>query len=503
MKLTGILNQSLGGIYTFRGYASHDEIVGLSYRHDGYQRIEDSRHLEEIAEFILKGTNSFSPEIVLAYTLKYDYQKNGKAPEVNPLTDIISGVGFKSNVDQISVKAKASSSLEKGQLCTMTIPDKSYTPPNTRPFRRVDGNHRLMAIEKVMIDGQSLGLYVIPFCIIFFMDDDSLKSEKVIFHNINSKAVPIKSEELLKGILSTEQGILTFSDAELANDFGLEYALARKICHNRSLLISKLQGIEWIGEINVLSVLIDLILHVQLETKMPTMEEAFCEALSRTLDRRVRSGEGFKLPSGLLYLLTHLYYQSETQESPEIKKTILSLLAWSEKYDITALQVHDTKNCRANAKCIWDVFNQYIVSSSHTIFMSRCFASEYDENERAIQRAIDRVNSDKCVKIKLDRVDRHEEGVTGDIFTRIKRSITSCGLVIADLSSGRSNIPHEIGIAMGQHKDLLIIHRGSNEEAESHTPSNIKMFEQIRFDNNDYARLEIEIYNKLLAYYKL
>lgn len=100
------------------------------------------------------------------------------------------------------------------------------------------------------------------------------------------------------------------------------------------------------------------------------------------------------------------------------------------------------------------------------------------------------------------RVDEHHEGTTGQISDRIFRDIESAGLVIADLSSGKLNVPHEIGYAMGLKKDLILVHNGTSEEAEKHIPSNIRMFEQIRF-NGDYQTLQNEIKRRLIDYYKL
>ena len=97
---------------------------------------------------------------------------------------------------------------------------------------------------------------------------------------------------------------------------------------------------------------------------------------------------------------------------------------------------------------------------------------------------------------------KHHEGTTGQISDRIFRDIESAGLVIADLSSGKLNVPHEIGYAMGLKKDLILVHNGTSEEAEKHIPSNIRMFEQIRF-NGDYQTLQNEIKRRLIDYYKL
>lgn len=71
--------------------------------------------------------------------------------------------------------------------------------------------------------------YLIPFCIIVFPDNVSMKDEKIIFHNINSKAVPIRSERLLEGIIVDSKDELSFSDKELDDSFGHEYLLARKV----------------------------------------------------------------------------------------------------------------------------------------------------------------------------------------------------------------------------------------------------------------------------------
>lgn len=176
------------------------------------------------------------------------------------------------------------------------------------------------------------------------------------------------------------------------------------------------------------------------------------------------------------------------------------LLTWSEKYQITDAQIDTEQNAASNAECIEAIFNRYVRSTEQTIFMSRCFSAEYNETENAIRRAINEINNEKKTGIMLIRVDEHHEGTTGQISDRIFRDIESAGLVIADLSSGKLNVPHEIGYAMGLKKDLILVHNGTSEEAEKHIPSNIRMFEQIRF-NGDYQTLQNEIKRRLIDYY--
>ena len=504
IQLSGIFSESLGGTCTIRGYAKYNEIVELSYPHPGYQRQPEDDHVDQISSFITSGSNSFSPEVVLAYTAKYDYYAPGASSEVDALSDIRSGKGFSSNVDGIIFKKERA--VGNGYLYTLSIPEKKYDDIKEKPFRRVDGNHRLLAIEKLVASGQMRSNYLIPFCIIVFSSNVSLKDEKVIFHNINSKAIPIRSEVLLEGIVVDSHDELAFSDKELDERFGHEYLLARNVLHSKPLAIRKLKMIPWVSQDLILT-LIDMIGIIQKRygfIRSIEQEEAFGNALSNALSNAKQGEDGkLQISSGLLFLLLVLYYSIEiSAPSVETIQYKDRLLAWANKYQITDAQIDIEPNAVSNAECIEAIFKKYIQSTDQTIFMSRCFSSDYNETENAIRRAIKEINEEKHTGILLTRVDEHHEGATGQISDRVFRDIENAGLVIADLSSGKLNIPHEIGYAMGLKKDLILVHNGSDEEADMHIPSNIRMFEQIRF-NGDYQTLQAEIKKRLIDYYKL
>ncbi len=348
---------------------------------------------------------------------------------------------------------------------------------------------------------------MIPFCIILFAEGTPLKDEKIIFHNINSKAIPIKSEQLLKSVLIETNPNVTFSDEELTANFGVEFLVVRNLIKERPLLVRKLHSIRWIQP-NLMTVLVDLVNYVGVEDPIQSNEqkEAFYTCIAKALDHAEIVGTNeLAIPSGLLFLLASLYYKVELEYlDPEHKAEQYknNLLQWAKRYSITEVQNDFVENAAVNANCIRTIFDKYLTSADQTIFLSRCFSNEYDENEHAVRRVIEHINAEKNSALKLIRVDQHTEGATGQISDHIFRDIESAGLVIADLSSGRSNIPHEIGYAMGLKKDLIIIHNGTSEQAEAHTPSNIKMFEQIRFNGN-YHQMETELKTKLIDYYKL
>ena len=501
ITLTGIFSESFGGTCTIRGYAKYTDIVNSSFPHPDYQRPEDPKHIDDISKFILSGSNSFSPEVVLAYTAEYDYYAQGAKSEVNAIEDIRIGKGFTSNKNGVSFKKQKA--VENGYVYEIKVPDNK----DVKPFRRIDGNHRLKAFEKLDADGQAKTSYLIPFCLVLFAEGTPLKDEKIIFHNINSKAIPIKSEQLLKSVIVQSNSDVDFSDDELRDSFGFEYLLARRFLTSKPLLVRKLKSVNWIKD-ELMTVLVELISFVGKQAKIETEEEieAFFNSISKTIEHAiVLGGTELSIASGLFFLLTQLYYDTELNYlDPEhsAEKYKNNLLRWAQKYQITNAQNDTVGNAASNAKCIKEIFEKYKLACEQTIFMSRCFGSEYDETEFAIRRVIDALNDEKHSLLKLTRVDQHNEGATAQISDRVFRDIEKSGLVIADLSSGKLNIPHEIGYAMGLKKDLIIIHNGTSEEAEKHTPSNIKMFEQIRF-NGDYQKLERELKARLIDYYKL
>ena len=86
MKLVGTILQGIGGFTTIRGFASMEEIVRVS-KAEEFQRILIPNHVKEIQDFYQKATALYFPEIVLAYTLSYNYAKGSSG--TNPMRDIL------------------------------------------------------------------------------------------------------------------------------------------------------------------------------------------------------------------------------------------------------------------------------------------------------------------------------------------------------------------------------------------------------------------------------
>ena len=107
-----------------------------------------------------------------------------------------------------------------------------------KPFHRIDGNHRLDAAEKS--SSNKVERMVVPFCILlgtdYYEGREKIDSEetknfdkavKVFFYNINTKTIPLTSEENLRVLIDDE---INFPEEELIGIFGGKQAiLTRKL----------------------------------------------------------------------------------------------------------------------------------------------------------------------------------------------------------------------------------------------------------------------------------
>lgn len=82
-------------------------------------------------------------------------------------------------------------------------------PCGGREFLRIDGNHRLSAVNEF----SSYAHKRIPYCLLLFRNEiETNKFCRALFYNINTKQIPLKTEQNLKVIIESEQ---TFDDETL------------------------------------------------------------------------------------------------------------------------------------------------------------------------------------------------------------------------------------------------------------------------------------------------
>lgn len=254
MVLRGILERSLSSQLCIRGFAPIKALARVSKADYKYQRNPIYLQEKEISTFLDEEEYLFFPEVILSYQIKYDTTLKGADKNLTPIQKIETENKFVSNVDKSQFKVKIQKYNDQPdirnnselRIVDFILDDEilaTQIKNKNQPLHRVDGNHRLKAAESAT--SEKVNNMVVPFCIILsdciireqINEDGSIskievsqseKFEKAIFHNINTKTIPLTSEENLRVILDDKKN---FPDNELRSKhtFGWEYLATRKV----------------------------------------------------------------------------------------------------------------------------------------------------------------------------------------------------------------------------------------------------------------------------------
>lgn len=536
MILSGILHTSLGGFTVIRGVAPLGELARCSRFDPAYQRNLIETHRSEIEQFLADRQFLFFPEVVLSAALAYDYAKaRGRAREVQALADLHAGKAFKSNVDGLAVRV-VKTKLPKGlevvggsaapTLAYLEIPEEQLGRDDGLRLFRIDGNHRLSAARDLRPGDAAWGLET-PFCLVLHQDPtEKQRFEKVVFHNINAKQIPLTSEENLRLILQTGEGAL-FSDEDLLKrpSFGPAYWLARHLLpefnavflsgltkhfENRHTLAlglaqflmakqavaSEADAARLQGEVGrIRQALIAVNAHYAEPTRA-SLREAGCHGVLTAFVHFALKNEGRQLAAFARWIETNRI----DRLSPATTTRGLGY-----HYHLGRTQAVD-------AASLVDVFESVLTARQRQIFISMAFRQETQETFETIKKTVRQINDKHQLDIRLReiRIDQFNKGHSYTIDDEILKVIEGCGLLIADLTFGNRNVYHEIGYLMGlnrgkgqaQENFILIADKKTRgDELESDIGFNLKSWQQLRFDST--RQLEEGLTESIETFYGL
>ena len=477
----GVFAESLGGFFTVRGYAKLSELAQWSQADAAYQRELKPKHQQEISDFYQRGDYLFFPEIVLSLALRADYDKEDK-PREAPMRLIRQGEKFRSNLNGVEVastRTRSSSDLARVNITLRTEGEK--------PLKRIDGNHRLAAFEAIAADPANDRLA--PFCIILFAQNDAPRNEKALFFNINSKALPLTSEEVYKGIIDNAAD---FPDDVLERDFGQEFVLCRQLLpqldfrylnhlkelfgqstHNadcrRSVFIEALQAHRKLNDGQLLPSADDLFSAVR------TVNNFYADFRLQTTTS-----------AGLFAAFLHL-----ALNTGNLPKLFQNWVLKNHLYELQAINPVD----------LIRIFEKIAQSKRHQIFVSMQFSTDTQPNFDAIKAVVDDVNAAYRLNIRLReiRIDQFDTGFSYEINGEILQLIEECGLLIADLTLGNKNVYHEIGFLMGLNQgkklpqeNFILLHNDSIGTAKDDIAFNLANIKQIRVKDTNGLRQDIK-----------
>lgn len=515
MIFRGLMDRSLGGFLCIRGYAPLGDIARVSHADMAYQRDLMREHSETVMRFLRHKQDLFFPEIVLSCVLDYRYEKGARS-DVRPLEDVLAGKPFRSNVNGIRIAVKPLKYKTAGdvratvasQLATLNVPDDLLPNASTNDFTRkelesrpktplfrIDGNHRLNAADMK----QEFRDVLAPFCIILFgTGAEDKRTSKTIFHNINSKHIPLTREEIYKIVLDDSD---LFLDATLKDSpsFGNHMLLARRTLPQLdSAAVPSLKGL--LGEKRTMLVdLFQLLIAKKLlrttAATAPTLEASL--ATVHTLyqqDSELTANRNPGLFQGFMY-----YALTDATD-----RRLGPFTQWVKGNHLAAMKTTD-------AHALIEIFDRVHTAKARTVFVSMQFGDDTDDTFESIKQSIEAVNTDLQPKIKIKplRIDQLNKGHSYTITDAILTAIEDSGLLIADLTHANPNVYHEIGYMMGlnrgkglkQENFILIANAKAKGNLDKSVGFNLRGVSQIRF--NSFAALMKELTKRIKKYYGL
>lgn len=524
MRFDGIIDTSLKGFICVRGYATVRDICKISKADPSYQRDLIPERKEMLEKFWNDADYLFFPEIILGGYFDDEYigLKDVKNATTESLPVCLNeGKKFKGKFGDFSietfVESNYKSDISNGVYVVRvtrakielseTILKKSLLKKTYRKLTRIDGNHRLSIFdlpedferldktikEKVQIKFEELlrqhGNKLVPYCIILFDTKERFESaSRVVFHNINTKQVPLKMEENLKVIIQSED---TFDNNTLKESpaFGWNYYLTRKLTN--SLDFTYFPNIQKFIEKEKYTFFIELFEYFYVNSTIKYEDETV-DIIKRELVNIECALKDMSLINdkcNIAMIAALSYYKLTDVNKYE------AFCKWIQKNEINSIS--DIK-----ISSIINVFDKIYDNRPKKAFMSMWFNDQTKDTYEKVKKVKEILKKDFNITLDVIRVDDNEEGYSEVISQRIYDGLNQCDLLIADVSYNNKNVHHEIGYAQGLGKKVLMIyHNREGEKPENNIGSNISMHEQLRF--NTYTDLERELLNKLKDFFDI
>ena len=522
MIIRGILDRSLSSQLCIRGFAPIKEIERISKPDYSYQRNPLYTQEKTISKFLDEEEFLFFPEVILSFKVKSDFTKLKNRSPFSPLQELEETGKFKSNVDNTLLKIKEVKypnlqdirGRENIKIIELNLDDIELIEAiknKQHPFNRIDGNHRLKAAG--YSTSGKVERMVIPFCIILteelyteeYKNDkmqkvkqyNSEKFERVVFHNINTKTIPLTDEENLKVILDDE---VNFSDDFIKEKFGWPYYAIRHVFKELPADIKNVYpylGKVFLEQPRTIS---KEIVYLLVENKKINRSQKNIKRINDALQKvnqifsnyeRLRKVKGIGIVVAAIYL-------SVIQEND-----ISLFINWIFKNHIDEID-------NLSPKSLINIYKKIRASKEKQIFVSMQFDDETKSHYEAIEKAVREINEEFHLDIKLReiRIDKFSVGHSYKIDDEILRLIEESGLLIADLTKKNINVYQELGFLMGlnqgrglKQENFILIKKIDKKSKESDIGFNIRPFQQLRF-KSDLELLKL-LKSSIIQYYEL
>lgn len=381
------------------------------------------------------------------------------------MQNVPEGKPYKSNVDNTQIRFKTvdykqSQDIKGGnnvlvaELIFDDVELAKLIQDEKQPLSRIDGNHRLLAAESSM--SPKVERMNAPFCIILGQEfygsekNDKInefdKATKVFFHNINTKTIPLTSEENLRVLIDDPE---CFPDSELEEILGQEGLLTRQLKERYNY--KDFTGIQHIIGANHRTCYMEIFRILEEPNKNV---ENVLDALKH-IDRIYDSNDKLKANSsfGLLYGFLYYWIQGEKGKFTMFKNWILTN------------NLFETEE--VSAENFIKIFDK-IAEQDIKVFIAMPFFSkeEVEAHDDVYKTVIDEIKNNYHINISHYQIMAYT-GNTIEIVQDILNKIEECGIFVANISDNNPNVTYEMGWARALRKPTILLREESSDAPKS------------------------------------
>lgn len=504
IEFEGLFSESVLGIFRIiRGFADLRDLAAVSvpykmedgdqpHRVTGHQRQESEKHAADIKKYLELSENRFLPEVILSVRLpvRLVTARGETDPDDLGFGETVFGV---KNLDksELTISRKYSSSTTRMQRLRIKRSDLEKVKTE-RIIRRIDGNHRLHLAETLTDDPNIPTKYLAPFCIVLLgapdIDADDF-AESLIFHTINSTALPLESEHGLKLLMGQDPAHAMTADNEFA--YSPEVHLTRLLADQLRRL--PVPARERFGE-RPLTALWDSARNlIAMDTTITENRQKLTEFADNLFAglADIATMLTVNYPSlcqtyGFFELAARVWRVAIGEDHEQKVRWTVNYLDrighWLGSQGITNLL-----NPLSPAQQLLETFNAAQSRIPKRVFLARWYPAPDAQNGARIKAdlrfqqlqntlsVIQRIHN-----IPLELIDLGtEEGGTYPIHNKMYDAIASSDIIICDLSGQRPNVYIETGFALNHHKKDRLILLFQPEDNTDKVPFDLTTFKYV------------------------
>lgn len=504
IEFEGLFSESVLGIFRIiRGFADLRDLAAVSvpykmengdqgFRVVGHQRVESAKHAEEIKNYLEQSENRFLPEVILSVRVPVKLMVN--RGEIDPdelgLGETVFGVKG-DNGGLVDISRRYSSPTMRMQRLRVRRGDLEQLKQD-KIIRRIDGNHRLHLAEQLTEDPNTPTKYLAPFCMVLLgptANDADDFAESLIFHTINSTALPLESEHGLRLLLGQDPAHAMTPD----NEFAYNPAL-----HLTRLLADHLQGLPqparqrfgerpltalWESARNLIA-MDEAIAHDR--QALTTFADNLFAALADIATRLTVNHPSLCRTYGFFELAARVWREAlGGNHEQKVRWTVEYLDRighWLGGQGITNLL-----DPLSPAEQLLKTFKAAQSRIPKRVFLARWYPPQDAPNDahnranlRLQQLRQTLANLQQQHGIGLELIDMGtEEGGTFLIHSRMYEAIASSDIIICDLTGHRPNVYVEAGYALKHHESNRLIFLFEPSGAGDQVPFDLNTFKYV------------------------